>query len=108
MEAWIKKNTPVRRTVKLMHAQPLKFVAVCRVSPYLPYTPTNYTFGVATDIPAASFVVVSIPFAFPGIFLWTSTGSALAGVTVRAVVAHILQAARVCFCSGVCVNARGF
>jgi uncharacterized membrane protein YdjX (TVP38/TMEM64 family) len=84
VEAYIQKNTQLRRTIKLIRAQPLKFVAICRVSPFLPYTPTNYVFGFGTELPAAKFVVASVPFALPGLFLQANTGSALASVTVSA------------------------
>ena len=45
VEGYIQRNRQLRLMLKLIQARPLTFVAICRVSPFLPYTPTNYVFG---------------------------------------------------------------
>ena len=55
VEGYIQKSTQLRLILKLIQARPLTFVAICRVSPFLPYTPTNYIFGFGSDVSPLKF-----------------------------------------------------
>jgi uncharacterized membrane protein YdjX (TVP38/TMEM64 family) len=87
VEGYIQRNKRLRLLLKLIEARPLTFVAICRVSPFLPYTPTNYVFGFGSDVSPASFTLVSVPCIFAGVFMQANTGSALGGVAVRLMLA---------------------
>ena len=64
----------------LIRSRPSTFLAICRLSPFLPYSPTNYIFGL-TDMPITHFLAVSIPTSVPLVFTGANAGMALGGVS---------------------------
>ena len=67
----LNKSRKLRVPFKLIQRQPKTFLMICRVSPFLPYAPTNYIFGL-TDLWWHLFVLVSVPASLPMVFTQAS------------------------------------
>lgn len=76
---FIESNRIPRVLFRSIDDHPFRMVVVCRVSPFLPYSPCNYVFGVST-IPLWLFVSTSAISIFPYVFLNVTAGAALGGL----------------------------